>query len=75
MDSISDLADRLARERPRPPDVTDTLVDLIVDLIEAALSPDRALSAPEASETHLKALDAHIERIVAAYLRTVEIVG
>ena len=71
MDSISDLADRLARERPRPPDVTDTLVDLI----EAVLSPERALSVPEAAETYLKALDAHIERKAAAYLRTVEIVG
>ena len=70
--TIDDEVAALRRERPKP----DTaLTDTLIDLLEAVLSPERALSVPEAAETYLKALDAHIERKVGAYLRTVEIVG
>ena len=67
--SIDDELEALRRERPKHADLTDTLVDLI----ESILSADRALSVPEAAETYVQALNAHIERRVGAYLRTVEV--
>lgn len=70
--SIADELAALRKERPKPaPD----LADVMIDLIESILSADCAASVPEAVDAYMAALNAHIDRRISAYLRTVEVIG
>ena len=71
--SIEDELEALRRERPRT--VADDLADSMVDVIESILSADSGLSVPEAVDAYMRALNAHIDRSIGAYLRTVEVIG
>ena len=65
-DTIGDELEALRRERPKP----DTgMADCLVDLIESILSADAALSVPEAVDSYVAALNAHIDRRVVRYMR------
>ena len=70
--TIDDELAALRRERPKPD--TD-LADTLVDLLESILSADAGLSVPVAVDAYMAALNAHIDRRISAYLRTVEVIG
>lgn len=72
MNEITELADAIRRERPKP---DREMAEALVDLIESILSADAALSVPEAVDSYVAALNAHIDRRVGRYVRQAEIIG
>ena len=66
MNEITELADAIRRERPKP---DREMAEALVDLIESILSADAALSVPDAVDTYMAALNAHIDRRISRYLR------
>lgn len=69
---ITELAEAIRRERPRP---EAELGDAVVDLIESILSADQALDVPVAVDRFNDKLGALIDRRIRKYLNGVEIVG
>lgn len=72
MSDITELAEAIRRERPRP---EAELGDAVVDLIESILSADQALDVPVAVDRFNAKLSALIDRRIRKYLNGVEIVG
>ncbi len=72
MNEITELAEAIRRERPKP---ETELADALVDVLEAILTNDPDLSVPVAVDVWIGKLNDHIDRRIRRYLNGVEIVG
>ena len=66
MNEISELAEAIRRERPKP---EAELGDAIVDLIESILSADQALDVPVAVDRFNDKLSVLVDRRISRYMR------
>ena len=66
MSDITELAEAIRRERPRP---EAELGDAIVDLIESILSADQALDVPVAVDRFNDKLSVLVDRRISRYMR------
>jgi len=71
VNEITELADAIRRERPKP---DREMAEALVDLVEALLTP-ASVDMEVAIDGYVSRLNAHIDRRVRLYLRDVEIVG
>lgn len=71
MNEITELADAIRRERPKP---DREMAEALVDLIEAILIP-ATVDVEVAVDLYVAKLNAHIDRQVGRYVRETEIIG
>jgi len=71
VNEITELAEAIRRERPKP---DREMAEALVDLVEALLTP-ASVDMEVAVDLYVAKVNEHIDRRVRRYLRDVEIVG